>query len=162
MLRQLRSADKLKKILWIGLLLVLVPSLVAFYGFGRGGSMDHGRPIIAATIKYPEGNEGKIGAAELRQAKIFLQEQAVRYAREQQIPLDQQAAGELATEKAVINVQAAYEDWGKTAVTANVAYQLVPGFTITPEVSYTRWDDDHPLRVTKDAFQGMLRFQRSF
>ncbi|AIK44209.1 MULTISPECIES: porin [Brucella/Ochrobactrum group] len=67
-----------------------------------------------------------------------------------------------ASEKAVINVQAAYEDWGKTAVTANVAYQLVPGFTITPEVSYTRWDDDHPLRVTKDAFQGMLRFQRSF
>ncbi|WP_192802368.1 porin, partial [Brucella lupini] len=34
-----------------------------------------------------------------------------------------------ASEKAVINVQAAYEDWGKTAVTANVAYQLVPGFT---------------------------------
>ena len=71
-----------------------------------------------------------------------------------------------ATEKAVFNLQAAYEDWGKTAVTANVAYQLVPGFTITPEVSYTKWDDDHPVReaglVGKDAFQGMIRFQRSF
>ncbi|MGK8638184.1 porin [Brucella anthropi] len=71
-----------------------------------------------------------------------------------------------ATEKATFNVQAAYEDWGKTALTANVAYELVPGFTITPEVSYTKWDDDHPVREAglagKDAFQGMIRFQRSF
>ncbi|MBC2884780.1 porin [Ochrobactrum sp. CM-21-5] len=72
----------------------------------------------------------------------------------------------VATEKATFNLQAAYEDWGKTAVTANVAYQLVPGFTITPEVSYTKWDSDHPARlagdVGKDAWQGMIRFQRSF
>ena len=71
-----------------------------------------------------------------------------------------------ATDKATINVQAAYEDWGKTAVTANVAYELVPGFTVTPEVSYTKWDKDHPAReaglVGKDAVQGMIRFQRSF
>ncbi|PWL18215.1 porin [Falsochrobactrum shanghaiense] len=69
-----------------------------------------------------------------------------------------------ATEKATFNIQAAYEDWGKTAIAANVAYQLVPGFTITPEVSYTKWDSDHPdyTRDTKDAWQGMIRFQRSF
>jgi len=71
-----------------------------------------------------------------------------------------------ATEKATFNLQGAYEDWGKTAVTANVAYELVPGFTITPEVSYTKWDSDHPVRLAggaeKDAFQGMVRFQRSF
>ncbi|HWD13013.1 MAG TPA: porin, partial [Pseudochrobactrum sp.] len=70
-----------------------------------------------------------------------------------------------ATDKATINLQAAYEDWGKTAVTANVAYQLVPGFTITPEVSYTSWKSDHPARLAggeKDAFGGMIRFQRSF
>ncbi|KAB2701669.1 porin, partial [Brucella intermedia] len=67
-----------------------------------------------------------------------------------------------ATEKAVINVQAAYEDWGKTAVTANVAYQLVPGFTITPEVSYTKWNDKHSELKGEDAWQGMVRFQRSF
>jgi opacity protein-like surface antigen len=69
-------------------------------------------------------------------------------------------------EKATFNIQGAYEDWGKTAVTANVAYELVKGFTITPEVSYTRWEDDHPLReagvVGKDGVQGMVRFQRSF
>ncbi|MBX8784911.1 porin [Pseudochrobactrum sp. Wa41.01b-1] len=71
-----------------------------------------------------------------------------------------------ATDKATINVQAAYEDWGKTAVAANVAYQLVPGFTITPEINYTSWKGDHPVRVLggapKDAFGGMIRFQRSF
>src|SRR5690606_10371305 len=53
----------------------------------------------------------------------------------------------IASEKATINLQAAYEDWGKTAIAANVAYQLVPGFTITPELNYTRWDSDHPARV---------------
>ncbi|PQZ49591.1 porin, partial [Ochrobactrum sp. MYb19] len=72
-----------------------------------------------------------------------------------------------ATDKATFNLQGAYEDWGKTAIAANVAYQLVPGFTITPEINYTRWDSDHPLRQAgvienKDAFGGIIRFQRSF
>lgn len=70
-----------------------------------------------------------------------------------------------ATDKATFNLQGAYEDWGKLAVTANVAYELVPGFVITPEVSYTRFDKDHPWREfsgIKDAVQGMVRFQRSF
>ncbi len=71
-----------------------------------------------------------------------------------------------ATDKATFNVQVAYEDWGKTAVAANVAYQLVPGFTITPEINYTKWKSSHPSREggkgEKDAFGGMIRFQRSF
>ncbi|OYR19588.1 porin, partial [Brucella thiophenivorans] len=72
-----------------------------------------------------------------------------------------------ATDKATFNLQGAYEDWGKTAIAANVAYQLVPGFTITPEVTYTRWDSDHPAfadgrAYNKDAFGGIIRFQRSF
>ncbi|KAB2663567.1 porin, partial [Brucella tritici] len=48
------------------------------------------------------------------------------------------------------------------AATANVAYELVPGFTITPEVSYTKWDDKRSVLDGQDAFQGMVRFQRSF
>ncbi|KAB0540018.1 hypothetical protein HNQ68_003176 [Pseudochrobactrum saccharolyticum] len=72
-----------------------------------------------------------------------------------------------ATEKATFNLQAAYEDWGKTAIAANVSYQLVPGFTITPELTYTSWKNGHPLREAgvvpnKDAFGGTIRFQRSF
>jgi len=72
-----------------------------------------------------------------------------------------------ATEKATFNVQVAYEDWGKTAVAANVAYQLVPGFTITPELTYNKWKNSHPARLAsdlqaKDAFGGTIRFQRSF
>ena len=72
-----------------------------------------------------------------------------------------------ATEKATFNVQVAYEDWGKTAVAANVAYQLVPGFTITPELTYTKWKNSHPARLAsdlqaKDAFGATIRFQRSF
>ena len=72
----------------------------------------------------------------------------------------------VASEKAAINLQVAYEDWGETAVAANVAYELVPGFTVTPELTYTRWDRDHPVRAfgltDKDAFGATIRFQRSF
>ncbi|MCL8000393.1 porin, partial [Brucella sp. 21LCYQ03] len=67
-----------------------------------------------------------------------------------------------ATEKAAFNIQAAWEDAGTFAATANVAYQLVPGFTITPEVSYTKWNDDKSVLKGQDAWQGMVRFQRSF
>lgn len=70
-----------------------------------------------------------------------------------------------ATEQATINLQAAYEQWGKTAIATNIAYQLVPGLTITPEVNYTSWKTDHPARIAggaNDAFGGVIRFQRSF
>jgi hypothetical protein len=67
-----------------------------------------------------------------------------------------------ATEKATFNVQLAYEDAKTFAATANVAYELVPGFTITPEVSYTKWDDRRSELKGDDAWQGMVRFQRSF
>ncbi|GAA5664756.1 MULTISPECIES: porin [Brucella] len=67
-----------------------------------------------------------------------------------------------ATDKATFNVQLAYDDTKTFAATANVAYELVPGFTITPEVSYTKWDDEHSVLDGSDAWQGMVRFQRSF
>ncbi|MBQ0709728.1 porin [Ochrobactrum sp. AP1BH01-1] len=67
-----------------------------------------------------------------------------------------------ATDKATFNLQLAYDDSKTFAATANVAYELVPGFTITPEVSYTKWDDKNISLDGKDAWQGMVRFQRSF
>ena len=71
-----------------------------------------------------------------------------------------------ATDKAVFNLQGAHDDWGKTAVAANVAYELVPGFTITPEVNYTRFSNDWRAFdggiTEKDAWGGTIRFQRSF
>ena len=67
-----------------------------------------------------------------------------------------------ATDKATFNLQLAYEDAKTFAATANVAYELVPGFTITPEVSYTKWDDRRSELKGDDAWQGMVRFQRSF
>ncbi|OYR18689.1 porin, partial [Brucella thiophenivorans] len=67
-----------------------------------------------------------------------------------------------ATDKATFNLQLAYEEADTFAATANVAYELVPGFTITPEVSYTKWNDDKSILKGQDAWQGMVRFQRSF
>ena len=69
-----------------------------------------------------------------------------------------------ATDKATFNIQAATEDFGKTSVTANVAYELVPGFKITPEVTWTRFKNNghYNFASKKDNVQGMIRFQRSF
>ncbi|WP_421566956.1 porin [Ochrobactrum sp. EDr1-4] len=67
-----------------------------------------------------------------------------------------------ATDKATFNLQLAYEEAETFAATANVAYELVPGFTVTPEVSYTKWNDDLSVLKGQDAWQGMVRFQRSF
>ncbi|UXN63544.1 porin [Phyllobacterium sp. A18/5-2] len=64
------------------------------------------------------------------------------------------------TEKATINGQVAYEDEGTVAAALNVAYELVPGFVITPEIAYTSFGDDRG--VADDAFGGIIRFQRNF
>ncbi|PSH57625.1 MULTISPECIES: porin [Phyllobacterium] len=64
-----------------------------------------------------------------------------------------------ASETATINAQAAYEDDGTIAAALNVAYELVPGFTITPEIAYTAFSGE---RGDDDAFGGIVRFQRNF
>jgi len=72
-----------------------------------------------------------------------------------------------ATDKATINGQAAYESEGTYALALNVAYELVPGFTITPEVNYTKFDGaradfSEANGGSDDAFGGIIRFQRNF
>ena len=72
------------------------------------------------------------------------------------------------TEQATFNLQLSWEeggddfddDDGSFAAVANVAYELVPGFVITPEVAYvTNVDDGFG---DDDEFGGFLRFQRNF
>ncbi|MBZ9888708.1 porin [Mesorhizobium sp. BR1-1-3] len=64
-------------------------------------------------------------------------------------------------EKTSFNVQASYDDGKKFGLAANIAYDIVPGFTITGEVDYVNaadsdWHDSY------DGIGGILRFQRSF
>jgi len=69
------------------------------------------------------------------------------------------------SDKATVNAQVGYEDEGTIAAALNVAYELVPGFTITPEINYTKFDDARQARTPgakDDAFGGILRFQRNF
>jgi len=60
-----------------------------------------------------------------------------------------------ASDKATVNLQLSYDDSEQFGAALNVAYELVPGFVITPEVDY--YDDGND-----DAFGGILRFERSF
>ncbi|MHC5308299.1 porin [Bartonella sp. LJL80] len=78
------------------------------------------------------------------------------------------------TKKASFNTQLSYDDTSTFAASVNIKYDLVPGLTITPELTYVSWDDDYKVRNDagttvyqssmkgKDAFQGMVRLQRSF
>jgi opacity protein-like surface antigen len=63
--------------------------------------------------------------------------------------------------KATANIQFQYDEAEELAVSANVAYELVPGFTITPEVIYVK-DEIDPGYRKDDAWAGKIRFQRSF
>jgi len=72
-------------------------------------------------------------------------------------------------EKASFNLQASYDDDENLGVAANVAYQLVPGFTVTAEVDYVNEGNfGEPGHVSwtgasdKDSIGGIIRFQRDF
>jgi hypothetical protein len=59
-----------------------------------------------------------------------------------------------ASDKVTVSAQAAYDDSETFAASINVAYTVVPGFVVTPEVAYV--DDGDGV------FGGIIRFQRSF
>ncbi|WP_095203228.1 porin [Mesorhizobium carmichaelinearum] len=74
-------------------------------------------------------------------------------------------------EKTSFNLQASTDQWKNVGVAANVAYDVVPGFTVTAEVDYSHVGkfgtfDGNYYNWTggdkKNSVGGMLRFQRSF
>lgn len=66
-------------------------------------------------------------------------------------------------EQASFNIQGAKEDWGMLSVTANVVYEPIKDFEITPEVTWTRFKNNiHYDYEKRDAVQGLLRFKRKF
>lgn len=71
------------------------------------------------------------------------------------------------SDKATVNGQGAYESEGTYAFALNVNYELVPGFMITPEINYTKFDGARKDKALADggdddAFGGIIRFQRNF
>ena len=65
------------------------------------------------------------------------------------------------SKQAALNAQVSYAENKDLAVVANVAYTIVPGFKITPEVAWNSVHTDDGTKV-RDGFGGMVRFQRSF
>ena len=53
--------------------------------------------------------------------------------------------------QAAFNLQVSYSDFEDFAVAANVAYELVPGFKIQPEIDYQDnfGDDDRTFSTTR-------------
>ncbi|MER9018710.1 porin [Mesorhizobium sp. M0898] len=78
-------------------------------------------------------------------------------------------------EKTSFNLQASYDEAKEAGVAANIAYDIVPGFTITAEVDYAHnshkttgdfggyeYNWTNLPSDKKNAVGGFLRFQRSF
>jgi len=72
-------------------------------------------------------------------------------------------------EKTSFNLQISADDAKNAAVAANIAYTIVPGFTITTEVDYVhdgKFGDADDFNWTKadkkNSVGGIVRFQRSF
>jgi hypothetical protein len=66
------------------------------------------------------------------------------------------------TEKATVNVQLSYDESEAFAAVANVAYMLVPGLRVTPEIAYYDNLGDDNNENDGDEIGGYLRIQRSF
>ncbi|QND65619.1 porin [Mesorhizobium loti] len=64
-------------------------------------------------------------------------------------------------EKTSFNVQASYDEGKTFGLAANVAYDIVPGLTITGEVDYFN-KGDSDWHASDDGVGGILRFQRTF
>ncbi|QPC93985.1 porin [Mesorhizobium sp. INR15] len=64
-------------------------------------------------------------------------------------------------EKTSFNVQASYDEGKTLGLVANVAYDIVPGFTVTAEVDYFN-KANSVYHASSDGIGGILRFQRSF
>jgi hypothetical protein len=64
-------------------------------------------------------------------------------------------------EKTSFNAQISYDEGKRLGIAANIAYDIVPGFTVTGEVDYFN-DSDSDWRNKGDGFGGTIRFQRSF
>ncbi|RUV52567.1 porin, partial [Mesorhizobium sp. M7A.F.Ca.MR.228.00.0.0] len=69
-------------------------------------------------------------------------------------------------EKTSFNVQASYDEDENLGIAANIAYDVVPGFTITAEVDYLNagsYPASNWTSADKESnIGGILRFQRSF
>ncbi|TIT01481.1 porin, partial [Mesorhizobium sp.] len=69
-------------------------------------------------------------------------------------------------EKTSFNTQISYDEGENLGIAANIAYDIVPGLTITAEVDYLHFGDNNFDNWTsaddEDSFGGLLRFQRSF
>ena len=66
------------------------------------------------------------------------------------------------TPKTTGNLQLTYEGVGNTYTAVNVAYEMLPGLTVMPEVNYRKWNDVHSDLYDQDAIGGAIRIQRDF
>ncbi len=104
MLRQLRSADKLKRVLWIGLLIIIIPSFIAFYGAGSGDlGLTSGRNQTMVTINYPNGTPSEIKPNDLRMAKNYLEQRVGQYAQMQGTMMAPDALRQMVNDKAIVD-----------------------------------------------------------
>jgi peptidyl-prolyl cis-trans isomerase D len=97
MLRQLRSAEKMKKVFMIALLILVIPAFVLFYGWGEYSQSKKNSASDVAVIDYPDTGKHTIAQTSLQQAENEVRNQYEAYMQLNNIPVDQNTADPLVT-----------------------------------------------------------------
>jgi peptidyl-prolyl cis-trans isomerase D len=103
MLRQLRSAEKIKKIIWIGLLLIVIPSFVAFYGWNSYSNTQGARPMTAAKVKFGLFDTAEVDQPDMQRAEQMLRGQYASYGRNHNMQLDPATVEKLAGPREILD-----------------------------------------------------------
>ncbi|MGI8906907.1 MAG: peptidyl-prolyl cis-trans isomerase [Candidatus Sumerlaeaceae bacterium] len=103
MLRQLRSAHKIRKVIWIGLLLIVIPSFVAFYGWSDYSTTAGSQPMTAAKLKFGFLDSEEIHQPDMQRAEQMLRAQYMNYSRNQNMTLEPAAIDKLAGSREILD-----------------------------------------------------------
>ncbi len=114
MLRQLRS-EKFKKVLLIGLLVIIIPSFVVFYGWNSSSRQGGGEAANPGQIKFSTFNKVEITPNDIAHARRMLQAKYVNYGRFSGKQVDALAAERLMDTKQVIDAAIELKIWEEFA-----------------------------------------------
>jgi peptidyl-prolyl cis-trans isomerase D len=115
MLRQLRT-EKFKKGLLIGILIIIIPSFITFYGWQQSTGMGpDGNPNVPATIKFDRFDKVEVPASKVTEARRALQSKVATYARLTGKPLDNSIMEKLTGTPDLVNEAVDVAIWEKLA-----------------------------------------------
>ena len=151
MLRQLRS-EKFKKVLLYGLLIIVVPSFVVFYGWQQGGGTGSQDMVtVPAKVKFGPMDKVEITNHDISIARRMLRARYADYERMTGVQVDPAILDRLMDNRQIVNAAVEMKIW------ENVAKQN--GLHVSHEDAYQRIGEQFPTRQHREFLTQQLRQQ---